>query len=80
VTEQNVPVTDPAEDLPEQMRVRRSKRERLLAAGVSPYPVQVPRTATLKDLTTGGQESLATAPLAERLTRPATPGSGEDEQ
>ncbi|GLZ40360.1 lysine--tRNA ligase [Actinokineospora sp. NBRC 105648] len=35
------------DDLPEQMRVRREKRARLLAAGVDPYPVEVPRTHTL---------------------------------
>jgi lysyl-tRNA synthetase, class II len=50
VTEQNVPAPDPTEDLPEQMRVRRSKRERMLAEGVPPYPVNLPRTATLKEL------------------------------
>ena len=44
-----VPV-DPAEDLPEQMRVRRSKRDRLLAEGVEPYPVGYPRTATLAEV------------------------------
>ncbi len=33
-----------APDVPEQMRVRRDKRERLLAAGRDPYPVSVPRT------------------------------------
>jgi lysyl-tRNA synthetase class 2 len=35
------------DDLPEQMRVRRDKRERLLASGVEPYPVTVERTHTL---------------------------------
>ena len=35
------------DDLPEQMRVRRDKRERLIAAGVQPYPVTVERTHTL---------------------------------
>jgi lysyl-tRNA synthetase class 2 len=50
VTEQNVAAPDPAEDLPEQMRVRRSKRDRMLAEGVSPYPVTVARTTTLKQL------------------------------
>ena len=50
MTEQNVAAPDPAEDLPEQMRVRRSKRDRMLAEGVSPYPVTVARTATLKQL------------------------------
>jgi lysyl-tRNA synthetase class 2 len=50
VTEQNAPAADPAEDLPEQMRVRRSKRDRLLAEGVQPYPVTVPRTHTLAEI------------------------------
>jgi lysyl-tRNA synthetase, class II len=40
----------PAEDLPEQMRVRRDKRARLLAEGIDPYPVRVPRTATIAEL------------------------------
>jgi lysyl-tRNA synthetase, class II len=47
VTEQNVPAPDPAEDLPEQMRVRRSKRDRMLGDGIEPYPVTFDRTATL---------------------------------
>ncbi|SES06178.1 lysyl-tRNA synthetase, class II [Actinokineospora terrae] len=44
--------TDPAtgEDLPEQMRVRRDKRARLLAGGVDPYPVQLPRTHSLAEV------------------------------
>src|SRR4051795_10420622 len=36
-----------ADDLPEQMRVRRDKRQRLLDAGLEPYPVAVHRTHTL---------------------------------
>ncbi|HEX3732537.1 MAG TPA: lysine--tRNA ligase [Mycobacteriales bacterium] len=36
-----------ADALPEQMRVRRDKRDRILAAGEQPYPVEVPRTASL---------------------------------
>jgi len=39
-------------DLPEQLRIRREKRENLLGRGVSPYPVSVPRTATLKEIRT----------------------------
>jgi lysyl-tRNA synthetase class 2 len=35
------------EDLPEQMRVRKDKRARLLAGEAPPYPVTVPRTHTL---------------------------------
>ncbi len=45
-----MPAVDPAEDLPEQMRVRRSKRDRMLADGVQPYPVTVARTATLAEV------------------------------
>lgn len=40
------------DDLPEQMRVRREKRDRMLAAGISPYPVSVPRTHALSDVRT----------------------------
>jgi lysyl-tRNA synthetase class 2 len=36
-------VTD---ELPEQMRIRREKLDRLRAAGVDPYPVNFPRTTT----------------------------------
>ncbi|QFZ16350.1 lysine--tRNA ligase [Saccharothrix syringae] len=38
------------DDLPEQMRVRREKRARLLERGVDPYPVEVPRTHTLREV------------------------------
>jgi len=44
------PLPQPDEDLPEQMRVRREKRERLLASGVEAYPVSVPRTHTLAEV------------------------------
>jgi len=50
VTEQNALPTDPADDLPEQMKVRREKRDRMLAEGVEPYPVGFPRTTTLAQL------------------------------
>jgi lysyl-tRNA synthetase, class II len=35
------------DDLPEQLRVRREKRARLLADGIDPYPVELPRTHSL---------------------------------
>lgn len=38
------------DDLPEQMRVRRDKRARLLDAGIDPYPVGVGRTTSLAEL------------------------------
>ncbi|MQA27692.1 MAG: bifunctional lysylphosphatidylglycerol synthetase/lysine--tRNA ligase LysX [Micromonosporaceae bacterium] len=44
---------DHDEDLPEQMRVRREKRARMLEAGQDPYPVEVPRTATLREVRDG---------------------------
>jgi lysyl-tRNA synthetase class 2 len=47
------PPAEPAEhtdDLSEQERVRREKLDRLKAAGTDPYPVAVPRTATLAEV------------------------------
>jgi lysyl-tRNA synthetase class 2 len=38
------------DDLPEQLRVRREKRARLLADGVDPYPVELPRTHSLAQI------------------------------
>ncbi|MGW1059610.1 lysine--tRNA ligase [Micromonospora sp. NBC_01412] len=48
--EQNAVPVDPADDLPEQMKVRREKRDRMLAEGVEPYPVGYPRTSTLAEI------------------------------
>jgi lysyl-tRNA synthetase, class II len=42
--------TAPADDVPEQIRVRREKRERLIADGRAAYPVEVPRTHTLAEV------------------------------
>jgi lysyl-tRNA synthetase class 2 len=39
-----------ADELPEQLRVRRAKLDRLRDAGVDPYPVGVPRTASLAEV------------------------------
>ncbi len=44
------PTQPTADDLPEQMRVRREKRARILADGGQPYPVGFPRTASLADI------------------------------
>ena len=44
------PGTPAPDDLPEQMRVRRDKLDRMRAAGVDPFPVTFPRTTTLADL------------------------------
>ena len=40
----------PEADLPEQLRIRRDKRDRLLAAGIPAYPVSVPRTHSLEQV------------------------------
>lgn len=38
------------DDLPEQFRIRQAKRDRLLAEGKDPYPVEVGRTHTLAEI------------------------------
>ncbi|MCT2582551.1 lysine--tRNA ligase [Actinophytocola gossypii] len=38
------------DDLPEQLRIRREKRARLLDEGFDPYPVELPRTHTLAEI------------------------------
>jgi lysyl-tRNA synthetase class 2 len=43
-------LTATSDDVPEQLRVRREKRDRLLSEGVQPYPISVPRTHTLNDI------------------------------
>jgi len=53
VTEQNAVPVDPADDLPEQMKVRREKRDRMLAEGGEPYPLGYPRTSTLAEIRQG---------------------------
>ncbi|RLV50465.1 lysine--tRNA ligase [Nocardioides mangrovicus] len=40
----------PAPDLPEQIGVRREKRQRLIDAGEAAYPLNVPRTHTLSEV------------------------------
>jgi lysyl-tRNA synthetase class 2 len=37
-------------DLPEQLRIRREKRDSLLARGIEVYPVAVPRSASLSEI------------------------------
>ena len=39
-----------ADDIPEQFRIRQAKRERLLAEGREPYPIEVARTHTLAEI------------------------------
>jgi lysyl-tRNA synthetase class 2 len=46
----SAPDKEAAADLPEQFRIRRDKRARLLAEGHDPYPVAVQRTHTLAEI------------------------------
>lgn len=46
-------MTSDESTLPEQFRIRRAKRDRLLAEGREPYPVEVGRTHTLADIRAG---------------------------
>ncbi len=61
------------DDLPEQLRVRREKRDRLLAAGHPAYPVEVGRTHSLADIRrewghlAAGQETAAVVRTAGRV-------------
>nr|WP_084427825.1 lysine--tRNA ligase [Kibdelosporangium aridum] len=50
MSDEHVSPAPEQDDLPEQMRIRREKRERLLAAGVEAYPVELPRTSTLAEI------------------------------
>ena len=63
----NEETTPDVDDLPEQMRVRREKRERMLAAGVSPYPVEVPRTHSLAEVRAAHSELAADAQTGEKV-------------
>ncbi len=72
-------VTTPADDLPEQLRIRREKRAAILDRGAEPYPVAVARTKSLKeirgehkdlaiDVATGEIESVAGRVIFKRDT------------
>jgi lysyl-tRNA synthetase class 2 len=50
VNAEQPPAEQPSDDLPEQLRIRRDKRAGLLSRGVDPYPVQVPRTHSLREI------------------------------
>ncbi|HET6560653.1 MAG TPA: lysine--tRNA ligase [Marmoricola sp.] len=50
MTDHPAPSPSVEDDLPEQLRVRREKRQRLLDAGRAPYPVVVERTHSLAEV------------------------------
>ncbi|MSX61292.1 MAG: lysine--tRNA ligase, partial [Actinobacteria bacterium] len=47
---QNTPAVSDADDLPEQLRIRREKRAAIIERGTEPYPVEVPRTKSIKEI------------------------------
>jgi lysyl-tRNA synthetase, class II len=49
-TDQPDATVDPEDDLPEQMRIRREKRELLEAKGMAPYAIGLPITSTIADV------------------------------
>ncbi|MDQ3886775.1 MAG: lysine--tRNA ligase [Actinomycetota bacterium] len=55
-------------EVPEQVRIRRGKRDRLLAAGVQPYPVTVPRTHRLAEVRQAHQELPPDTATGERVS------------
>ena len=70
---------DLEDDVPEQMRVRRDKRERLLEVGRDPYPVRLPVTHSIRavraaheglgvDVATGEQVAIAGRIIFQRNT------------
>ena len=58
-----------ADDLPEQMRVRRDKRERMLQRGIDPYPLNVARTHSIAEIVAsfdaGAPSARTTAPVSQ---------------
>jgi len=78
VSDENL-TPDTADDLPEQLRIRRGKREAIIARGVDAYPVAIPRTKSLAqvraehqglevDVATGVIESLSGRVIFKRDT------------
>ncbi len=70
----DAPIETPADDeLPEQMRIRRDKRDRLLADGRQAYPVGIGRTHSLAEVTEGwayletGEETQDVVTVAGRV-------------
>jgi lysyl-tRNA synthetase, class II len=55
------------EHLPEQMRVRRDKLDRIRAAGGDPYPVGFPRTATIAEVRAKHQDLAPDTKTGERV-------------
>ncbi len=68
MTEQNPVPVDPADDLPEQMKVRREKRDRMLTEGVEPYPLGYPRTSGLAEIRQRYADLPTDTPTGDRVS------------
>lgn len=64
--DQDPAAADAAEvdELPEQMRVRRDKRQEMLDAGVDPYPAEIERTHTIRAIRAEHDPALESGELA----------------
>ncbi|MBA8826575.1 lysyl-tRNA synthetase class 2 [Saccharopolyspora lacisalsi] len=68
MNDQETPTSaDAADGLPEQLRVRREKRERLLEAGEDPYPVTLPVTHSLAEVRAAHPDLPADAATGDRV-------------
>ena len=59
--------TSETSDLPEQVRIRRDKRQRMLDEGYQPYPVAVPRTHSLAQIRAAHGELAADVATGEHV-------------
>ena len=50
MTTDGADLAEPEDDLPEQMRIRREKRERLASSGMEPYAIGLPITSSIGDV------------------------------
>src|SRR5262250_1995357 len=55
-------------EIPEQVRVRLGKRERLLAEGIDPYPVDYPRTDTIAEVRARHPDLAPDTPTGEKVS------------
>ncbi|HTY71698.1 MAG TPA: lysine--tRNA ligase [Actinomycetes bacterium] len=60
--------TDVSAELPEQLRVRHEKRERMLAEGIEPYVVGYPRTHTIAEVRTRWADLQPDTQTGERVS------------
>ena len=58
---------DPEDDLPEQMRIRREKREQLAERGMEPYAIGLPITATIPSVRAAHPDLPADTSTGERV-------------